>query len=247
MRLVELVHAAVHGDDAELRALLGPDDLVHYAPELHLGVVVRQQEAGQAVTIALCGQGAPPSATLEVPPSFRITEVRHQDGELRLLTEDGRVARGTPHRFRDVQLVPAEFNPRYREQCVDVLTTAHLRPEETEYAERRAGDRTVLVDLDSAHPERARELEPRLAGLLDRFAALERAALELVSAGIVGGPEEREPFIAAFRAVSLRVYLSGDFELHLSELEKGSHLLHDYWITVVHLADGTPVDFYADA
>lgn len=243
MRLVD----PVHGDDAELRALLTPDDLVHLFPELHPGVVVQQQADGQAVTIALCGQGAPPSATLEVPPSFRITGVRHEGGELRLVAEDGRVARGTPRQFRDVQLVPAEFDPRYREQCVDVLMTAHLRPEETECAERRARDRTVLVDLDSAHPERAREPEPPLAGLLDRFAALERTALELVSAGIAGEPEGREPFIAAFRAAALRVCLSGDFELHLSELEQGNYLMEHYWITAVHLADGTPVDFYVDA
>ncbi|MCP2096277.1 hypothetical protein LV78_004263 [Actinosynnema pretiosum] len=229
-----------------LRAELGPDDLVHLAPELSTGVVVEQKVGGQTLTIAL-GYGIPGwGMHLEVPASFRITEVRHDERELWLVAADGRVAHGTPLQFDQPAMVEAEFNPRYEEECVELLMSTHLR-EESDYSRREVGGRTVFVQFDSMDPARQRELESHLVGLLARWGELERGALEFVCREMPDEPGELERFVAAFEARAVTVYRSGDFQVQLNEIEEGEYLLDNYWYTVVHLADGTPVDSYVDA
>ncbi|MGW6745284.1 hypothetical protein ACWGDX_31870 [Streptomyces sp. NPDC055025] len=263
MRDLKVFAAALTGEDTLARSLAGPDGVLCVAPALSSVFLVEPAAGGgQTGTVAVVGaSGGGMVSLVELPRSFRVLRIGHdQDGYV-LTGEDGRSVRGTPAQFAArPKLVGREHNPAYEEHLEEAFLATHLIPADGGTAHAGTGDGTqygqyggtvhaagldIELSFDRAGPEKTAALLPHARRLVADFARIRRAATEFLHAWGAEGDgtdeEERLGFAAAMVPTDLVVYRSGDFEVAFEDTS-GTYFLDGYWPNIVFRADMTPVD-----
>ncbi|MFE4177311.1 hypothetical protein ACFRR7_35625 [Streptomyces sp. NPDC056909] len=264
MHDLKVFAAALTGEDALARSLAGPDGVLCVAPALSSVFLVEPAAGGgQTGTVAVVGaSGGGMVSLVELPRSFQVLRIGHdQDGYV-LTREDGRSVRGTPAQFAaHPKLVDREHNPAYEEHLEEAFLatrlipahdgTAHAGTEDggtgdgTEYGGTvHAAGLDIELSFDCAGPEKTAALLPHARRLVADFARIRRAATEFLHAWGAEGDgtdEERLGFAAAMVPTGLVVYRSGDFEVAFEDTS-GTYFLDGYWPNIVFRADMTPVD-----
>lgn len=267
------IFAAALRDDKRLRREAGPDAVFCVAPELHSVFLVQKAEDGtQAGTVAIVGSGGGVVGVVDLPRSFQVRTITHDDARFALTSADGRTATGTPDQFdAHPRLVAESVNPRYQEQLEEIFLNTHLLrnravagidapttdqgldgPELDEIirlgeAMVTVADEELWLKFDNAWPEKVSELLPHTRDLLARLDHLGRAGAEFLWAEVSPGDEPESDFLEMMTPTSLVMFLTGDFEIHYEGISDTEYYMDGYWPAVHFLANGTPVDHAIEA
>jgi hypothetical protein len=263
---------AVQGDATPLLENLPEDAVTGVARALNSVFVVETDPDGrQTGTVALAGPADWPTfGAQDIPRSFRVQRIDHDDRHWILHATDGRTLRATPGQFTNQPPVLSEdVNPSYQahlEQSWDAIGRMYAndapdRPVPEISDELLGGfefdedlyeysatfeppSDQVHVHFGTAEPERIRALLPSVRTVLEGFEPIRQAGLRYLWDRSPDDPAAQEAEAEFFReaiAFRLDVYYSGDFILNYSDGGAG-FFVDGYWMAV-HFrgGDSTPV------
>ncbi|MGI5322606.1 hypothetical protein [Actinomadura nitritigenes] len=109
--------------------------------------------------------------------------------------------------------------------------------------------REIVLMLDTADPQEARRLLPRLHGMAENLAVLERRAIEAVVCAFTKGPPTADDYADARDDLALDTIAVEDGDeivLHFTD-SCGRHFLDGYWPAVRFDRDDTVLDVTVEA
>jgi len=263
---------AVQGDAAPLLENLPEGAVAGIARSLNSVFVVETGTDGrQTGTVALAGPTHwPVFGVQDIPCSFRVERIDHDDKHWILHAADGRTLTATPGQFANQPpVLSQDHNPRYQahlEQSWEAIARMYANdapdrpvPEISdevlggfefdedlyEYsATFEPPSDQVYVHFGAAEPERIKALLPSVRAVLEDYERIRQAGLRYLWEL---GPDEQtseEAEAEFFRepiAFRLDVYYSGDFKLNYSDGGAG-YFTDGYWMAVHFRGeDATPV------
>lgn len=243
---------ALQGDAVPLLEYQPEGAVADVAPSLNsVFIVTTDPDGAQHGTVALAGPGgAPVFGAPEIPQSFRVERIEHDDTHWTLHAADGRTLRATPGQFANQPpLIAEDHNPCYQahlEQSWDAIARvyAHDAPDRPvpEISDEVLGDfefdedlyqysatfehapNRTFVCFGAAEPERIRELLPSVRALLKDYERVHKAGLQY----LWDHRPEAEPwegteaaFFSKVFAFRMDIYYSGDFILNYSDANAG--------------------------